>query len=66
MRLAVAMFVTAVAAILTDATAEALDFSTCGKRQYVARERRCKDDSKLSTIVSCTIILSMIFFDHCQ
>ena len=66
MRLAVMMFMTAVAVILTDATTDALDFSRCGKYQYEARTRRCKDDSKLSTVVSCTIILSMIFFDHCQ
>ena len=45
------MLVTAVVAatILTD-TADALDFSTCGKRQYTARERRCKDDSELTAI----------------
>ena len=45
---AATMFLTAVV-ILTDA-ADALDFSTCGKRQYTARERRCSDDSKLSTM----------------
>ena len=51
MSLAATMLVTAVVAatILTEA-ADALDFSTCGKRQYTARERRCKDDSELTAI----------------
>ena len=38
----------AVAGILTDATADAFDLGQCDSRQYEARERRCKDDSKLS------------------
>lgn len=49
------MFVTAVAAavILTD-VADALDFSTCGKRQYTARERRCSDDKNYLQIYNIT------------
>ena len=49
MSLAATILVTAVvtATILTDATADAFDLSRCERRQYEARARRCKDDSKL-------------------
>ena len=50
MSLAATILVTVVATatILTDATADAFDLSRCERRQYEARERRCKDDSKFS------------------